>query len=49
MPVVKKGEFEKYRAKKISEGAHDGQFKMPQLVPDADFQKNFAIAEEVML
>ncbi|MFA6142672.1 MAG: GH3 auxin-responsive promoter family protein [Candidatus Omnitrophota bacterium] len=48
LKVVKKGEFEKYRARKISEGRHDGQFKMPQLVSDASFQKNFTIEEEIM-
>lgn len=48
LKVVKKGDFEKYRARKISEGRHDGQFKMPQLVSDTNFQNNFTIAEEIM-
>ena len=47
LKVVKKGEFEKYRARKVSEGRHDGQFKVPQLAPNADFQKNFIIEEEI--
>ena len=47
LKVVKKGEFEKYRSKKISEGRHDGQFKMPELVADPAFQKNFVIEEEI--
>lgn len=49
MQVVRKGGFEKYRAKKIDEGRHDGQFKMPELVGDADFQKNFDIEEEISI
>lgn len=47
LKVVKRGDFEKYRAKKINEGAHDSQFKVPELNPDMDFQKNFAIEEEI--
>jgi len=47
LKVVKRGEFEKYRAKKISEGRHDGQFKVPALVADLNFQNNFVITEEI--
>jgi len=47
LKVVKRGEFEKYRARKIKEGRHDGQFKMPELVADVNFQKNFIIEEEI--
>lgn len=49
LKVVRKGDFDRYRAKKISEGAQDGQFKVPELVQDPDFEKNFNIAEEIGL
>ncbi len=49
LKVVRKGGFEKYRARRIKEGAHDSQFKMPELTPDPDFGKNFEIDEEVGL
>ena len=49
LKVVKQGEFERYRAKRIAAGAHDGQFKAPELVRDESFQKNFAIEEEIAL
>jgi len=49
LKVVRQGSFEKYRDKKIREGAHDSQFKMPELVSDFDFQKNFEIEEEIEL
>ncbi|MDD5428679.1 MAG: GH3 auxin-responsive promoter family protein [Candidatus Omnitrophica bacterium] len=47
LKVVKNGEFEKYRRMKISQGAHDGQFKAPELTGDLNFQKNFEIIEEI--
>jgi len=47
--VVAEGEFERYRAKRIAEGSLDGQFKMPQLVTDPDFEKNFTISEEIAI
>ena len=49
LKVVGKGEFEKYRVKRISEGAHDGQFKTPELTKDESFQCNFLIEEEIEL
>jgi len=49
LKVVKKGDFEKYREKRISEGAHDGQFKVPELIPDSGFQNNFHIEEEIYI
>lgn len=49
LKVVRKGEFEKYRARKVSEGANDSQFKVPELTADTDFQKNFFIEEEIYL
>ncbi len=47
--VVAKGEFEKYRIKRVKEGAHDGQFKVPELTADPDFRKNFTIKEKIEL
>ncbi len=47
LKVIKAGDFEKYRSMKIAEGAHDGQFKAPELTGDTGFQKNFEIVEEV--
>ena len=35
------------RIKKVEDGMHDGQFKIPQLTKDLDFQKNFEIEEEI--
>ena len=49
LKVVKKGDFEKYREMKIAQGAHDGQFKAPELTADLAFQKNFEIIEEVRI
>ena len=49
LKVVASGEFERFRVKKVKEGAHDGQFKMPQLTGDAGFQKNFKIEEEILI
>ena len=45
--VVEMGGFEKYRRRKIAAGAHDGQFKAPELTSDPNFQKNFVIKEEI--
>lgn len=47
MKIIKTGDFEKYRAKRVSEGVHDGQFKAPQLVLNSEFEKNFSIIEEI--
>ena len=47
LKVVKKGDFAKYRAMKIVQGAHDGQFKAPELTGDLNFQKNFDIVEVI--
>jgi len=49
LKVVKKGEFEKYRAKRVSEGANDSQFKVAELTANPDFEKNFTVEEEVFL
>ena len=47
LKVVKKGGFEKYRAGRLAEGAHDSQFKVPEITADFTFQKNFEIEEEI--
>lgn len=49
LKIVSQGEFEKYRIKRVGEGAHDGQFKAPELTSDMNFQKNFSIQEEISL
>ena len=49
LKVVGKGGFEKYRSKRVAEGAHETQFKVPELMRDPDFQKNFNIEEEIFL
>jgi len=47
--VIARGEFERFRVKKVKEGAHDGQFKMPQLTGDITFHKNFKVEEEIFM
>ncbi|MDD3905854.1 MAG: GH3 auxin-responsive promoter family protein [Candidatus Omnitrophica bacterium] len=47
LKVVKKGEFERYRRGRVSLGAHDSQFKLPKLCGQVDFDKNFAVIEEI--
>ena len=49
LKIVKRGEFEKYRARRVKEGANDSQFKVPELTSDPGFQNNFAIEEEICL
>ncbi|MFQ5953030.1 MAG: GH3 auxin-responsive promoter family protein [Candidatus Omnitrophota bacterium] len=49
LKVVKPGEFEKYREKKVNEGAHDGQFKVSELSCDLDFYKQFKIEEDISI
>jgi len=49
LKVVKQGEAEKYRLKKVQEGFHDGQFKVPRLKCDLDFQENFEIEDEIYM
>jgi hypothetical protein len=49
LKIVPRGTFEEYRCKKIAEGSHDGQFKMPKLTSDIDFHKNFKIIEEIKM
>lgn len=49
LKVVRSGSFEKYRTKRVAQGAHETQFKAPELVRDPEFQKNFEIEEEIFL
>ena len=49
LKVVKKGEFERYRHTKVSQGAHDSQFKYPKLSQQIDFYKNFNVVEEIFM
>ncbi|MCG3199653.1 MAG: hypothetical protein GHCLOJNM_04177 [bacterium] len=45
--VVEKGEYYRYRAGRVAQGAPDGQFKMLKLNPDLEFQKKFRIERVV--
>jgi len=47
LKIVKKGSFEKYRAARIKQGAHDSQFKVPELTNDPALQDNFSIEREI--
>ena len=49
LKVVRRGDFEKYRAKKIAGGMRDSQFKAPELASDFDFPNNFNIEEEISI
>lgn len=49
LKVLKKGSFERYRAKRIAEGVHDAQFKALELTCDPCFQKNFDVLEEIRI
>ena len=49
LKILKRGSFEKYRASKIKQGAHDSQFKAPELTSDPQFENNFEIAEVVTM
>jgi hypothetical protein len=45
--VVRRGEFDKYRKRKVSDGRPDGQFKIVRLTDDKEFAKEFAVVREV--
>jgi len=49
LKVVRKGAFQRYRVRKVKDGTHDGQFKVPQLTKDLGFQNHFDIEEEIYL
>lgn len=48
LKVVPRGAFEEYRSRRVRQGSHDGQIKIPKLAIDARFQDNFKILEEVV-
>jgi len=47
LKVVKKGDFENYRRKRVAAGAHDTQVKIPKLATDPAFAKDFCVVEEI--
>jgi hypothetical protein len=49
LQIVRRGEFDKYRKRKVSNGSPDGQFKLLRLTDDANFAKEFAVMREVNL
>jgi hypothetical protein len=49
LQIVRRGEFDKYRKRKVSNGSPDGQFKILRLTDDAEFAKEFAVVREVSL
>ena len=49
LKVVRRGDLERYRIQKVKEGAHDTQFKVPELTTDLNFKDNFNIEEEIFL
>ena len=49
LKVVSRGSFEKFRSKRISEGAQEGQFKAPHLTSDNEFERNFSIEKTISI
>ena len=49
LKVVPKGTFENHRSKRVRDGCHDGQYKMPKLTSDAKFHEDFEIIEEIKI
>lgn len=49
LKVVKQGGFDKYRRQRAEDRSNDGQFKLPELTTDINFQGNFEIEEEIDL
>jgi hypothetical protein len=47
--VVRRGGFDQYRKRKVSNGSPDGQFKILRLTADAEFAKEFDVVREVGL
>ena len=47
--IVRRGEFDKYRKKKVSNGSPDGQFKIMRLTDDQEFANEFAVVRDVEL
>jgi len=49
LKVVRAGGFQKFREKRVKEGMHDSQFKIPKLTSDREFHKKFDIEEEITM
>jgi len=49
LKIIRRGEYAGYRQKRLKEGAHDSQFKSPELTQDLRFEQNFAVEEELTL
>ena len=47
--LVRRGEFDKYRKRQVSDGRPDGQFKILRLTAAPDFAKEFAVVREVVV
>jgi hypothetical protein len=47
LKILKPGSFESFRARRIAEGAQEGQFKAPELTTDPDFENNFDIEKVI--
>ncbi len=45
--LVARGEYMRYRAKRVAQGAPDGQFKILKLTPDLEFPKQFQIEKTI--
>lgn len=49
LKILRKGSFEGFRSRRISDGAQEGQFKAPELTADPAFAKNFDIEKTIQL
>lgn len=47
--IIKKGQFEEYRKRKVEAGRPDSQFKIVRLTPDTSFMEEFAYEREIGL
>jgi hypothetical protein len=47
--IARRGEFDKFRKRKVNNGSPDGQFKILRLTDDANFAKEFAVLRDVEL
>jgi hypothetical protein len=45
--IVRRGEFDKFRKRQVSNGRSDGQFKILRLTADQEFAKEFAVVRDV--
>ncbi|UCD55295.1 MAG: GH3 auxin-responsive promoter family protein [Candidatus Omnitrophota bacterium] len=49
LKIVKKGEYERYRSRKMKRIADDAQFKMPKLTTDEKFKNSFNIEGSIYI